>query len=415
VSIPFPRTEWFRWSGLLIDIDDEVEDRSPVPGADRATRLPAGWPVDAVLFVLALAVVAISTLSMRLSGAGDREMATGASLGFLACLLLWGRRRWPVGVAVAMIPLVLVTLLATGAVLVALFTVAVRRRLSVAMAVGILYLLVALVHLGRRINDLSGWTSILPGILVIVAALTWGNTVRARHRMVLALHERACRAEEDQQRRVQQAEEQERSRIAREMHDLMAHRISLVSLHAGVLEFQPDLGAEEVGRIAGVIRTNAHQALEELREIIGLLREGSSEDAPRRPLPVAANLPELVEESRLAGMSVRLDSQVADLRAVPDGVGRNAYRIVQEGLTNARKHAPHAPVTVTVSGTAGTALMVEVINPRPAAGGPTGDIPGAGTGLVGLRERVRLIGGRLEHGLTTGGQFRLSASIPWAS
>jgi signal transduction histidine kinase len=407
-AVLFARTEWLRWSGLQIDIDDQPADARPGP------RSTGAWVSDTVLFLLSLAVAAISALSMHLSGASDRKTATALAVAGVACLLLWGRLRWPVGVALAMAPLVILSLLATGAALVALFTVAARRRLATAALVGALYLLVTFVHLWHRMDDLSDWTSILPGILVTAAALTWGALVRARQKAVWELHERARRAEEDQQRRVQQAEEEERSRIAREMHDLMAHRISLVSLHAAALEFQPDLPAEQVGRIAGVIRDNAHQSLEELREIIGLLREESAPDAPRRPLPSAENLAELVEQSRLAGMSIRLDNAVSDLGSVPDGVGRNAYRILQEGLTNARKHAADAPVTVSLRGAAGSSLEIEVTNPRPA-GAASAQIPGSGTGLVGLRERVRLAGGRLEHGITPAGQFYLFASIPWSA
>jgi signal transduction histidine kinase len=407
-AVLFARTEWLRWSGLQIDVDDQPGDASPGP------RSTAAWVSDTVLFLLALAVAAISALSMRLSGADNQKIGFAFAVAVVACLLLWGRRRWPVGVALVMAPLVVVSLLSTGAALVALFTVAARRRLATAGLVGSLYLLVTLIHLWRRMDNLSDWTSILPGIVVTAAALTWGALIRTRQKAVWELHERARRAEEDQQRRVQQAEEQERNRIAREMHDVMAHRISLVSLHAAALEFQPDLPAEQVGKIAGIIRDNAHQSLEELREIIGLLREESDPDAPRRPLPSAENLAELVEQSRLAGMSVRLDNAVSDLRSVPDGVGRNAYRILQEGLTNARKHAPDSPVTVSLRGAAGSALEIEVSNPRPAGAG-SAKIPGTGTGLVGLRERVRLAGGRLEHGVTPAGQFHLFASIPWSA
>jgi signal transduction histidine kinase len=112
-------------------------------------------------------------------------------------------------------------------------------------------------------------------------------------------------------------------------------------------------------------------------------------------------------------MRVRLERRLDDLAAVPAGVGRNAYRIVQEGLTNARKHARGAAVAVTVEGAAGSGLSVEVRNPWPVGAPAAAPIPGAGSGLVGLAERTSLAGGRLEHGRTDNGDFRLKAWLPW--
>ena len=186
--------------------------------------------------------------------------------------------------------------------------------------------------------------------------------VRARRQLVLSLRERADRAEAEQQLRVEQARQHERARIAREMHDVLAHRISLLSMHAGALEFRPDAAPEEIARAAGVVRASAHQALQDLREVIGVLREEPLDGDPERPQPTLANLPGLLDESRQAGMHVSSECRVEDLTTVPDGVGRNAYRIVQEGLTNARKHAQGATVDVMLDGAAGSGLTVEVRN-----------------------------------------------------
>ena len=207
-------------------------------------------------------------------------------------------------------------------------------------------------------------------------------------------------AEAEQQLRVEQARYAERTRIAREMHDVLAHRISLLSLHAGALEFRPDAPPEEIARAAAVIRASAHQALEDLRAVIGVLRDGADGEAPQPPQPTLAALPGLLEESRAAGMRLHADVRVADLAAVPDAVGRHALRIVQEALTNARKHAAVGRRSTCASrARPGDGLTIEVRNPAPvlAAGGP--EIPGLGTGLVGLAERATLSGGRLEHGL----------------
>ena len=158
-----------------------------------------------------------------------------------------------------------------------------------------------------------------------------------------------------------------------------------------------------------MIRENAHQALQDLREVIGVLRAPVGE----LPQPTLADVDQLVAESVRAGMRVRLREETSG--AVPDLVGRTAYRIVQEALTNARKHAPGTEVLVRLAGSPGAGLTVEVGNdppdPGPAAGA-TGD-PGPGQGLVGLAERVALADGRLEHGPTAEGGWRLAAWLPW--
>jgi signal transduction histidine kinase len=242
--------------------------------------------------------------------------------------------------------------------------------------------------------------------------MAWGMFVRARRQLVLSLRDRAEQAEAEQELRVQQARQVERTRIAREMHDVLAHRISLLSLHAGALEFRPDAPPDEVAKAAGVIRSSAHQALHDLREVIGVLREDQADEAPVPPQPTLGDLPALVDESRQAGMRVRLHDGVRRPDEPPASVGRSAYRVAQEALTNARKHAPGVTVDVTVEGGPGVGLTVEVRNPAPVGAAASG-IPGAGTGLVGLTERVQLAGGKLAHGRTGDGAFRVRAWLPW--
>jgi signal transduction histidine kinase len=159
-----------------------------------------------------------------------------------------------------------------------------------------------------------------------------------------------------------------------------------------------------------VIRASAHQALQDLREVIGVLRDDAGEGAPERPQPSLTDLPALIDESRRAGMAVNWENKIHDVTVVPANVGRSAYRTVQESLTNARKHAPGAAVRVMVDGSAGSGLTVEVRNPLVKA---APDIPGAGAGLIGLTERAMLAGGRLEHGRTLQGDFRVHAWLPW--
>ena len=145
-------------------------------------------------------------------------------------------------------------------------------------------------------------------MLITGVVVGWGLFVRVQRELVLSLRERAATLEAEQRLRVEQAREAERLRIAREMHDVLAHRVSLLSLHAGALEFHPDASAEEVAEAAGVIRASAHAALEELRDVIGVLREGPPASAPEPPQPTLADIPALVEECRAAGHARALRS-----------------------------------------------------------------------------------------------------------
>ena len=251
-----------------------------------------------------------------------------------------------------------------------------------------------------------------PGFMLTAIAFGWGILVRARREMVVSLRERAERLEAEQQRSAELAREAERRRIAREMHDVLAHRLSLLSVHAGALEFRPDAPAAEISEAAGVIRTSAAAALDELRQVITVLREDTASTEP--PPPTLVRLPALLEESRAAGMSVRAHLDVAGTESLPAALGRTAYRVVQEGLTNARKHSPGAPVDVTVAGSGPGGLIVEVISHSRSRAAAT-DMPapaGAGAGLIGLAERLALIGGNLEHGARTDGDFVLRATVP---
>ena len=376
-----------------------------------AVRRVGSWRVELVLVAVAAAVGAAFLLVVLSEepqpvppGRLVIEIVGGA---VLVAALPFLRRRRPVGLTLALIPLGFVFTTAMGATMVALFTVAVRRPWRVTVAVAGLHALVVIVGYRLLVPDEEYWGSMLTIVLLHIALVAVGMLVRSHRALVLSLEERARQAEEGQRLRVEEARHTERERLAREMHDVLAHRISLLAVHAGALEVRRDAPADE-RRAAGVIRQSAHDALEDLRQVIGMLRE-APDGADDRPLPTLADLPDLVRECRRAGAPVTLENRLPDLLAVPAGIGRHAYRIVQEALTNARKHAPGAPVAVTLGGADG--LTVEVSNPLPD--GPVrAPIPGAGAGLVGLRERVALVGGRLEHDAAAG-EFRLRAWLPW--
>jgi signal transduction histidine kinase len=383
--------------------------------APRPKRSRRDWIVDSACFLGALGFGALAYFSVaEEENLSDAFLFADLVIGIVACVALWWRRRWPVHIGIATAVIATFSAFASGAGLVALFTVAVHRRFSVVAAVSVVGFatLPFYIALHPETSD-PIWVSVVFVVLVCGGVVAWGMFVRARRQLVQSLRERAERAEDEQQLRVDQARQQERARIAREMHDVLAHRISLLSMHAGALEFRPDAPPEEVARAAGIVRASAHQALEDLREVIGVLREEPAPNGgPERPQPTLADLPALVEESRAAGMHVSAECRVGELATVPDGIGRNAFRIVQEGLTNARKHAQGAAVEVIVDGAAGDGLTVEVRNRLPV-GVAAAHIPGTGTGLVGLSERTMLAGGRLEHGRTPGGDFQLRAWLPW--
>ena len=361
--------------------------------------------VDATIYLVAFAISA-ATLAGTWPMHSPWLRVVAVVVGIATLVSLHWRRTHPGAVGIGIGAVSLVILPAAGANLAATFNAAVRARgRDLAIIAG---LLIAWAFASPLLYPPAGdyWVNAGGCVLVTGVILGWGLFVRARRELVRSLRAEADRAGED-------AREAERRRIAREMHDVLAHRLSLLSVHAGALDFHPDAPAEEVAEAAGVIRESARSALEELRGVIGVLREDTGESLTQPPQPTLADLPALLDESRAAGMRLDVLVDLDELAAVPASVGRSALRIVQEALTNARKHAPGARVTVHVAGAAGEGLTVDVRNPAPVAVAPHEQIPGAGTGLVGLTERAVLAGGELEHGRTADGSFRLHAWLPW--
>ena len=381
------------------------EDDTPLVARSRRD-----WIVDSVLFLFAAVLAISSGVNSAQHGLHGPLLAIDAIGGAVACLALWWRRRWPLGLGLASLPVLVVSSSAGPAGVIIVYTVAAYRRWQLAVLVAAAQ--VALLPLQRAVQPhVTSLTAYyLAGTLGPAVVVAWGMFRRSRRQ---AQRERARRAEAEEQLRVEQIRYAERARIAREMHDVLAHRISLLSLHAGALEFRPDAPPEEVARAAAVIRASAHQALDDLRAVIGVLRDGTDGQKPQPPQPTLAALPALLEESRAAGMRIHAEVRLPDQAAVPDTIGRHALRIVQEALTNARKHATSAPVELRLEGAPGHGLAIEVRNPAPVLATAVSKIPGTGTGLLGLAERAALSGGRLEHGLDEHGHFRLRAWLPW--
>ncbi|PDP88153.1 sensor histidine kinase [Glycomyces fuscus] len=393
--------------------------RSPIDEDTRPARRSSPRALAAVVCLVCLQVAA--TVWARWEGhTAPWTRETDLAVGLAACVSSPVLLRWPVTGALGAALLSVLSPAATPAAALGVLQVAHRRPFPLAVAVAAAAVAAHAVQgLLQPSTQISyGWW------LALVAAATgalvgWGALARARRALVMSLCERARRAEAEQGRRVAEARMLERTRIAREMHDVLAHRLSLLATYAGALEYRPDAPPEQLARAAGVVRTGVHQALEELREVIGVLREEEPE-AGGGPQPVLSDVPRLVEEARGAGEHVELRDAVADPGPLPASTGRTAYRLVQEGLTNARKHAPGQPVLVRMRGGPGEGLVIDLSNPVPvSAGAPlpgeTAPLaPGSGTGLVGLTERVRLAGGRLDHERTPEG-FRLRASLPWSA
>jgi signal transduction histidine kinase len=200
--------------------------------------------------------------------------------------------------------------------------------------------------------------------------------------------------------------QEERSRIAHEMHDVLGHRLSLLSLQAGALEV---VDPNATGDVARTVRTTAKQSLDDLRQVIGVLRDGRDYQLSSGPVPALTDLPALVAETRQAGVPVNLTVMLDQVGSAPAPLAMAVYRVVQESLTNILRHAPGAPTDVTVRGGPGAGVTLEVVNPLVTA--PPN--PGAGTGLTGISERATALGGNASAGPTPEGTFAVRAWLPW--
>jgi signal transduction histidine kinase len=393
-----------RWQNALLP--GELREHSD------GSRSARDWIVDILMYLIAIGVgAAVLADSWDAHAHSDLMKLVDVVLGVICLVALWWRRSHPGAVGVLTAAASIVSAAAAGPGLIAGFNVALRGTRQEIIRVVVITAVAIQVYPRIYDSDEPYVLNLFIGALIAAVVIGWGLLARVGRQQVFTLRERAARMEAEQRLRLEHARDAERRRIAREMHDVLAHRVSLLSLHAGALEFRRDASPEEIAEAAGVIRASAQAALEELRQVIGVLRDGAEGDAPEPPQPTLADVPALVEESRAAGMRVRCTIDVAEVEAVPAALGRTVYRIVQEGLTNARKHAPTAAVDVTIAG--GEPLVVEVVSRRPvgvtAAAPP---LPGAGSGLIGLTERVALAGGELQHGPDPAGDFILRATLP---
>ncbi|MFJ3707880.1 sensor histidine kinase [Streptomyces sp. NPDC090053] len=248
-------------------------------------------------------------------------------------------------------------------------------------------------------------TIITIGLLRTVSGPLLGLYLDARRRLVLALTERAERAEREHHLLAEQARDEERARLAGEMHDVVTHRVSLMVLQAGAL--QMTARDEATRRAAEELRAAGCQALDELRDLVGILRTAPEEDTT----PSADGFTTLIAESAAVGIPTELVEE-GDRSLASPVVGRTAYRIVREALTNVRKHAPGARVTVRVEYE--EAQLRVTIHNTPPTGRPSSALveTGSGLGIVNLRQRIELVHGTLRAGPAPDGGFCLAATLP---
>jgi signal transduction histidine kinase len=346
--------------------------------------------VDAALVVLSLALTALA-VKTPWSPLPAGVIAVAGAGGSVA---LWWRRDRPVAACVA--GAVAYALSGNpGPLLVGVYSgasYAHRKWLwipGLAGAAG--FMAYSWIDAGKLTLADTGWALLSASVVTLIGAYT-----AARRALFQSMQDRAESAETQKQLLEQQARSQERARIAAEMHDVLAHKVSLIALHAGALELAASGAEPKVRDGAALIRVTAREALQELRSVLGMLRTD---------LHPPSDLATLVGASVSAGQPVELTDDAGPL---PPALARVVYRIAQEGLTNAHKYAPHAPTTVAVHREDGS-VIVTVHNERSRA---AVDLPGSGSGLIGLAERVQLVGGTIHSGPEADGGWRLRAVLP---
>lgn len=333
------------------------------------------------------------------------------SIGVACLVAMHWRRRYPVLLTVVITAAIVISASSAGPSVVMLASVATRRHWREILPISALSVLTSYVAAELSPVNSDFWLVTLGASVSITAiCVGWGMYIGSRRELLATLEDRARTAEAEQAMRVAQARTAERARLAREMHDVLAHRISMVAMHAGALTYRTGLPADEVRRVSAVIEENAHQALVDLREVLGILRE-DGEGVAHRPQPSMGDLCELIDEAHSARMNVSFRNALEGV-PLPENIGRTTYRIVQESLTNARKHAPDTTVSVRIFGDPSQGVKIEVSNPM-RIGAPWIASPPSGLGLLGLAERVALSGGSLTHQTTDDKRFVVKAQIPW--
>ncbi|MEU2245790.1 sensor histidine kinase [Streptomyces sp. NPDC019224] len=377
---------------------------------------------------LALAVLVAMIIGSFVDPGGPEGPAFGARtpaassllLMVLSALALVGRRRDPMAVLAVTGALAFLELVTADppapvvmSAVIALYTVAARTDRPTTWRVGLLTM-AALTAAAMFFGSPPWYSQENLGIFAWTGmAGAAGDAVRSRRAFVDAIRERAERAERTREEEARRRVAEERLRIARDLHDVVAHHIALVNVQAGVAAHVMDKRPDQAKQALAHVREASRSALDELRATVGLLRQSGDPKAPTEPAPGLAVLGELVESVRQAGLSVEVACAAGDGPPLPSAVDLAAYRVIQEALTNVRKHAgPGARAEVSVVRVGATAEVMVLDNGRGNAGGTEAAAPGGGHGLLGMRERVTALGGTLTAGPRYGGGFRVHAILP---
>ncbi len=271
------------------------------------------------------------------------------------------------------------------------------------------YLAVAAAFLVVIANDLIEREPVsVIGLSLVLVFVAWyvGRRIKGRREYLALLEERAEYLERERAAAAQRAADEERTRIARELHDVVAHRVSMITVQAGAAQTVAGSDPERAVRAMAAVEEEAREALRELRQVLGVLR-GDDQPEGLAPMHGLAEIPELVEEMRRAGVDASLSND-RDPGDLPAGVDLASYRIVQEALTNVLKHAGPDPEAEVRLSTDNQMLIIEVTD----RGAGVSTLAGSGQGLVGMRERVALLGGNFDAGPRLGGGFRIIARLP---
>src|SRR5215216_2052453 len=389
--------------------------------ASGSRRLPvSAWAFDSALALVAASLPMAFFASMPVpSGVPVGVLALGYALVLLHTLPLVARRRFPGAV--------LAVCVASGLAFAALFMP--PSFLGPAMPVAVY----SVAAYGRRWVSLAGLVVAELGLAAVwltpamlerstfllfmgVIAVAWvlGHFVGVRRLYVLQLEERTAELQRAREELARRAVVEERLRLARELHDVVAHAMSVIAVQSGVGGHVANTQPKEAAKALVAIEATSRAALEELRRLLGVLRQADEPQGDLAPVPGLADLEGLLAEVAKAGLAVKL--QVNGTRPpVPAGVDLSAYRIVQEALTNVVKHAGPARAQVVV-GYGDQEVTVEVIDDgRGVVTSVSDGRAGTGHGLIGMRERVQAFGGELEVGPRSGGGFRVAARLPLAT
>jgi signal transduction histidine kinase len=370
--------------------------------ARLARRLDIRW-LDVML-------AAVLTVWAVLEG-GGRDSATFSPAVLLTTVPLLARRRWPV-------PVLVVALIGFGLAGTSSGLASLLGGLTAAVSVGLyarhqnaaaIVVIGSALFLALEFGQGSNTTLPVPGyllpFLLLGAAYLAGRELGSRRNALEAQRERSAQIEREHETAIKAAAAAERQHIARELHDVVAHSVSVMVVQAGaarqVMADKPDAARESLLNVESV----GHEAMAELRRLLGVLGTNGNE-APLAPQPGMSGLDALLERMRDAGLPVEVKVS-GEPAVLPPGVDMAAFRIIQEALTNALKYAGGAPTRVGVS-YAGDAVDIEVVDD----GVLTTPADGIGRGLAGMRERVALFGGRVDAGTRPGGGYAVRAHLP---